>query len=430
MKTIEIKTASRVQGTVEAPASKSYTNRALVIAGLAVGESRLDHPLFSDDTHYMQEALKLYGVPVRQEKDAIIVNGRGGVLQAPSSGIFVGNAGTAMRFLTTFAALAPGKSLLDGDERMRQRPIEDLLDCLRAMGVKAESVNNNLCPPLSISGGRIPGGRVKMAGGKSSQFLTSVLLSAPYFESDTTIEIVGDLTSKSYVDITLDIMRTFGVHVENAGYSTFHVKAGQRYCGQVYPIEGDASSASYFFAASAVAGGEVSVTHLNPRSVQGDLQFVGVLEKMGCRAVKSADKITVFGNPLRGISINMNSMPDVVQTLAVVALFAEGPTTITDIANLRIKETDRISALACELTRLGARVEAGDDYLVVHPGTYRPAEVETYHDHRMAMSFAVAGLRIPGIKIKNPDCVRKSFPDFFDRFNKLYEQNPHQRTDS
>lgn len=427
---IEIKPISRVHCTVEAPPSKSYTNRALVIAGLAEGESRLEHPLFSDDTHYMQEALKQYGIPVTREDQRFIVGGRGGVLRVPAGDIFVGNAGTAMRFLTTFAALAPGKTRLDGDERMRERPIEDLLMCLRAMGVGAESVNNNCCPPLVIHGGRVPGGDVKLSADKSSQFLTSVLLSAPYFENNTTIHITGELTSKSYIDITLDIMRTFGVHVENENYAAFKVKAGQKYRGQVYPIEGDASSASYFFAAAAVTGGEVSVTRLNPNSVQGDLQLIGVLEKMGCQITKSAEKITIRGNPLRGISINMNNMPDVVQTLAVVALFAEGPTTITDIANLRIKETDRIDALAKELTRLGAKVEAGDDFLVVHPATYKPTEVETYHDHRMAMSFAVAGLRIPGVKIRNPECVKKSFPDFFDRFKKLYEQNPYQSTDS
>ncbi|OGW23401.1 MAG: 3-phosphoshikimate 1-carboxyvinyltransferase, partial [Nitrospinae bacterium RIFCSPLOWO2_12_FULL_47_7] len=411
--------------------SKSYTNRALVIAGLAEGESRLDHPLFSDDTHYMKEALKQFGVPVSQKDQSLIVSGRGGILQLPDAPIFVGNAGTAMRFLTTFAALAPGITRLDGDERMRERPIEDLLMCLRTMGVKAESVNNNQCPPLLIHGGQIPGGDVKLAADKSSQFLTSVLLSAPYFKSDTTIHILGELTSKSYIDITLDVMKTFGVHVENKGYSSFHVKAGQPYHGQVYPIEGDASSASYFFAAAAVTGGEVSVLHLNPHSVQGDLQLIGALEKMGCQVAKSSEKITLKGNPLRGIHINMNNMPDVVQTLAVVALFADGPTTITNIANLRIKETDRIAALACELTKLGAWVETGNDFLVVHPGIRKSAEIETYNDHRMAMSFAVAGLRIPGVRIKNPECVKKSFPDFFDRFQKLYEKKPqlHQSTD-
>ncbi|MBI4388626.1 MAG: 3-phosphoshikimate 1-carboxyvinyltransferase [Nitrospinae bacterium] len=419
---IEIQPAPRIRATVEAPPSKSYTNRALIIAGLADGESRLDHPLFSDDTRYMREAIVRYGVPVKREADVLIVSGTGGVLQAPQEEIYVGNAGTAMRFLATFAALAPGTSRLTGDERMRERPIEDLLAGLRAMGVPAESVLSNQCPPLIVQGGNVPGGEIRLAADKSSQYLTSLLLSAPYFQKDTVIRLAGELTSKSYVDITLDIMKTFGVRVENEGYAVFRVQSGQKYSARDYAIEGDASSASYFFASAAVSGGEVAVTRLNPDSVQGDMQFLDALEKMGCRVEKSAGKIAVAGNPLRGISINMNTMPDVVQTLAVVALFADGPTAVTGIGNLRIKETDRIAALERELTRLGARVESGPDYLTVHPAVrYNPAEIETYNDHRMAMSFAVAGLKIPGVKIKNPECVNKSFPDFFERFKKLHE---------
>ncbi|MBI5426690.1 MAG: 3-phosphoshikimate 1-carboxyvinyltransferase, partial [Nitrospinae bacterium] len=418
---IEIQPATRIRATAEAPPSKSYTNRALIIAGLADGESRLDHPLFSDDTRYMQEAIVRYGVPVKREADALIVSGKGGVLQAPREEIYVGNAGTAMRFLATFAALAPGTSRLTGDERMRERPIEDLLAGLRAIGVPAESVLNNQCPPLVVHGGNVPGGEIRLAADKSSQYLTSLLLSAPYFQKDTVIRIAGELTSKSYVDITLDIMKTFGVHVENEGYAVFRAPAGQKYAARDYAIEGDASSASYFFASAAVSGGEVAVTRLNPDSVQGDLRFLDALEQMGCRVEKSSGKITVAGNPLRGISINMNTMPDVVQTLAVVALFADGPTAVAGIGNLRIKETDRIAALERELTRLGARVESGSDYLTVHPAArYSPAEIETYNDHRMAMSFAVAGLKVPGVKIKNPECVSKSFPDFFERFKKLH----------
>jgi len=288
------------------------------------------------------------------------------------------------------------------------------------MHLKAESIKGNACPPIEIHGGNPPGGSVTLAGNKSSQYLTSLLLSAPYFQNDTVINIEGELTSKSYVDITLDIMQTFGVSVLNEFYRKFTVPAGQRYRAQTYAVEGDASSASYFFAAAAVTGGEVSVTNLNPDSVQGDIHFPDALEQMGCEVKRAGEKITVFGNPLRGITIHMNDMPDVVQTLAVVALFAEGKTTITGIANLRIKETDRIAALANELTRLGASVEAGEDFIIIEPGTHRPTEVETYDDHRMAMSFAVAGLGIPGVKIKNPRCVDKSFPDFFQRFQELY----------
>lgn len=417
---IEIKPSTSITGTVAAPPSKSYTNRALLIAALTEGESRIVNPLFSDDTRYMCEALNRFGIVVKQEKRAFLLPGDGKKLSAPADEIILGNAGTAMRFLTTFSALVPGTTRLTGGPRMQERPIEDLLVCLRSMGVEAKSVKNNGCPPLVIRGGAVPGGSVNLAGDKSSQYLTSLLMCAPYFRKDTTINIVGDLTSKSYVDITLDIMKSFGVTVENEAYKRFFIEAPQSYQARTYSVEGDASSASYFFAAAAVSGGEITVTNLNPNSVQGDIQFVEVLEQMGCQVKKSAEQIHLKGNPLRGISINMNNMPDVVQTLAVVSLFAEGTTTITGIANLKIKETDRIDALAAELKRLGAMVETGPDFITIQPGAYKPALVETYDDHRMAMSFAVAGLNIPGIKIKDPECVNKSFPDFFKRWEELY----------
>lgn len=418
---IEIKPLKAAHGTVEAPSSKSYTNRAYLLAALADGTVRLERPLFSDDTRYMRSALAQFGIACREEKEAVIVEGTGGLLRAPKDEIFVGNAGTTMRFLTTFATLAPGQTRLTGDERMRERPIEDLLQALRQMGIRAESVHHNQCPPLVIEGGSPQGGTLCLPGDKSSQYLTSILICAPYFQNDTIIEIEGELTSKPYVDITLDIMKTFGVNVDNESYQRFRIAAGQRYRAQTYRVEGDASSASYFFAAAAVTGGTVTVTHVNPNSVQGDIQFPRVLEQMGCDVEIGNEKITVTGKPLRGITINMNSMPDVVQTLAVVALFAEGKTTVTGIGNLRIKETDRIQALETELTRLSAKVEAGDDFISIEPGELKPAAIETYNDHRMAMSFAVAGLGIPGIRIKNPKCVDKSFPDFFERFQNFYD---------
>ena len=417
---IEIQPAPALKATVAAPPSKSYTNRAYIVAALADSTVRLENPLFSDDTRYMREALLQFGVSVVEEKQAAMVQGQGGKLNVPGREVFIGNAGTTMRFLTTLASLAPGITRLTGDDRMQERPIEDLLMCLRQMGLKAESLQGNGCPPIKIHGGKPQGGSVTLAGDKSSQYLTSLLLSAPYFQNDTVINIEGELTSKSYVDITLDIIQTFGVSVLNEFYRKFTIPAGQHYRARSYAVEGDASSASYFFAAAAVTGGEVSVTNLNPDSAQGDIHFPDALEQMGCEVKRSGEKITVFGNPLRGITIHMNDMPDVVQTLAVVALFAEGKTTMTGIANLRIKETDRIAALANELTRLGASVAAGEDFLIIEPGTHQPAEVETYDDHRMAMSFAVAGLGIPGVKIKNPRCVDKSFPNFFERFQELY----------
>ena len=410
---IEIKPVEKISGTVTVPGSKSYTNRALLIAALADGVSRLEKPLVSDDTKYMIQALKSFGIQVQEEENAFIVSGNGGELRVPTKDIFVGNAGTAMRFLTTFSALAKGKVRLDGDERMRERPLADLLECLMQMGVKAIPTYHNGCPPLEIESEGVPGGNVKLAGDKSSQYLTSLLLSAPYFQNDTTILIEGDLTSKSYADITLDIMKTFGITVENDNYLKFCVKANQVYKAQTYQVEGDWSSASYFLGAAAVTGGDIILTGVNPSRVQGDAQFPDVLRKMGCEVKKSGDSLQLKGNPLKGITINMNNMPDAVQTLAVIALFAKGETVIEGISNLRIKETNRIEALANELGRLGAEIEAGEDFLLIRPGEYQGAEIETYNDHRMAMSFAVAGLKIPGVKIKNPKCVEKSFPDFF-----------------
>ena len=413
---IEIKPIEKICGTVTIPGSKSYTNRALLISALANGVSRLKNPLLSDDTKYMVEALKGFGIQVQEEAGDLIVSGKGGQLMVPTKDIFVGNAGTTMRFLTTFSALAKGKVRLDGDERMQERPIADLLDCLMQMGVKATTAYNNDCPPLEIEGEGVPGGKVKLAGDKSSQYLTSLLLSAPYFQNKTNVIIEGDLTSKSYVDITLDIMKTFGVNVENDSYKKFSIQANQVYESQTYQVEGDWSSASYFLGAAAVTGGEITISGVETASVQGDAQFPDVLEKMGCNVKKSTHSLQLKGNPLKGITINMNNMPDTVQTLAVIALFAQGETLIEDIGNLKIKETNRIKALANELGKLGAQVEAGEDFLLIKPGKYQGTEIETYNDHRMAMSFAIAGLIIPKVKIKNPNCVEKSFPNFFSQW--------------
>ena len=423
MDSIKIQTARPLKAEVSIPASKSYTNRALIISALANGISRIENPLFSDDTYYMSSALSAFGIAVERGENFFSVQGSAGLLKTPLEKIFVGNAGTTMRFLTTLSALAPGEVILTGDERMCERPIGHLLDALGKMGVGARSINGDECPPIKISGEGVHGGNIIVAGDLSSQYITSLLLCAPFFKNDTSIKIVGNMTSKSYIDITLDIMRAFGAIVENDHWVEFKVPSGQSYSARTYRIEGDASSASYFFSAAAIAGGEVTVTGLNHKSIQGDAGFVNALEAMGCQVKRSPEKITVCGNELRGININMNTMPDTAQTLAVTALFAKGETTITGISNLRIKETDRISALTKELTRLGAEVKAGKDFLWIKPAKkYRAVEIETYNDHRMAMSFALAGLRIPGVKIKNPKCVEKSFPDFFERFRTLYEQ--------
>ena len=416
---LQIKPAKSINAIIRAPPSKSYTNRALMVAALASGKSVLENVLFSDYTKHMMNALKEFGIKIECRATTLTVYGNGGKLKAPSKPIYVGNAGTAMRFLTAFAALAKGKVIITGDKRMHERPIQDLLTALNQIGVNAFSQKGNGYPPVVVSGGFLYGGNVRILGEISSQFLSSLMMIGPYAKKGLTINVVGELTSKPYVDITMDVMRNFGAEVVNYEYMKFSI-ANKKYFQTNYFIDGDASSVSYFFAASAVSKGNVRVVGINPYSIQGDIRFADVLGKMGCSVKKGRDFIEVTGNEINGIAVDMNSMPDTVQTLAVVALFAKGRTKIFNVKNIRVKETDRIKALASELRKLGARVEEIDDGLIITPGKNKGAIIETYNDHRMAMSFAVAGLRIPNVKIKNPECVSKSFPDFWERFKGLY----------
>jgi 3-phosphoshikimate 1-carboxyvinyltransferase len=417
MRSIAIKQIEKVNAKVDAPASKSYTNRALIIAALADGKSTLKNPLVSDDTKFMVAALKELGVNIKQEKGKITVKGNGGRFGEAKKELFVGNAGTAMRFLTGAAALAGGTTTITGNDRMKRRPIEDLLDGLRQLGVVCNSADG--FPPVKVSGHTLRGGTIKMKGNKSSQYFTSIMMISPYAKEDVVISVDGELTSKSYIDITIDVMKKFAVGVDNNNYKKFTVPVGA-YKPCDYQIEGDASSASYFFGAAAITGGKVKVNNLNPKSAQGDINFPSVLKKMGCKVKTGKDFISLEGGKLKGIEVDMNLMPDTVQTLAVVALFAKGKTKIKNISNLRIKETDRIAALASELKKLGAKVDTKKDSITITPAPeYNPAEIETYDDHRMAMSFSLAGLKIQGIKIKNPGCVSKSFPDYWNKFNEL-----------
>jgi len=409
----EIRTAGKIHARVTAPPSKSYTNRALIAAALAEGESLIENPLHSDDTHYMVQALRQFGVDVHKGNNDFRVIGTGGRIHPPGRDIYVGNAGTAMRFLTTLAALSPEKTVLTGDSRMRERPIGDLLQALSRLGFSARSVHANDCPPIEITGGRLRAARIRLRGDLSSQYLTSLLLSLPAFGKEITLEVTGMLTSASYIDITLEVMADFGIRVERKGNAFFCIREGQVYRARRYRVQGDASSASYFFAAAAVTGGGITVQDIDPETPQGDIRFVELLGRMGCEVSKGKNFITVKGQSLHGVEADMNLMPDAVQTAAVTALFARGETRISNIGNLRIKETDRIAALASELRKLGAEVDEGRDWIIIRPGPCRGAEIKTYNDHRMAMAFAVAGLRIPGVKIENPGCVKKSFPRFF-----------------
>ena len=417
---IEIKPLSEANAVVHIPGSKSYTNRALIVASLADGISYLKGCLLSDDTKLMIQALQALGIPITVEGEDLTIMGRSGKICVPGKRFFAGNAGTTLRFLASLLTLGHGRYVLDGDERMRERPIGDLIQALNKLGVRAYSENRDGYPPIIIEADGLKGGRTTLSGENSSQFLSSLLMAAPYAQSPVEIEIKGDLVSKPYVDMTLSVIQKFGVEVHNANYSFFSVKTPQKYQPRYYTVEADASNASYFFAAAAVTKGKVRVQNLPYQSFQGDIHFVDLLEKMGCHVEKGTDWIELKGKELTGIEIDLKNMPDIAQTLAIVALFAKGQTVIKNIAHLKLKETDRITNLANELRKIGAHIEAGSDYLKISTGSLTPSLIETYNDHRMAMSFAVAGLKIPGITIKNPECVKKSFPNFWKVFEKLY----------
>jgi 3-phosphoshikimate 1-carboxyvinyltransferase len=417
---IEIRPLGHCDAVATIPGSKSYTHRALIVSALADGESILINALRSEDTDYTIHGLKKFGVPIFWKEDRLHVQGKGGKLTASEERIFLGNSGTSMRFLTAFAALKKGKTLLDGSERMRKRPIAELLDGLVALGVNAHSKERNDYPPVVVESQGIKGGLVRINGDKSSQFLSAILMVAPYASEDVGMKVTGHIASKHYMDITMDVMQAFGVEVTNLDYQSFFVRAGQRYVPQKYEIEGDASNASYFFEAAAVARGRVKVENLRLPSVQGDIGFLDILGKMGCEVIRGKNWAEVHGKELQGIELDMNAIPDLVPTLAVTAAFARGKTVIRNIAHLRLKESDRIRALARELSKMGVRVEEGGDWLKIEGGKAHGVEIETYNDHRLAMSFAIAGLAVPGVKIKGEECVNKSFPDFWKTFGRLY----------
>jgi 3-phosphoshikimate 1-carboxyvinyltransferase len=417
---IEIKPLHHCNAVITVPGSKSYTHRALILSSLADGESVLINALRCEDTERTAEALKKFGVPVSWESDQIRVLGRGGKFEASEDRIDVGNSGASMRFLTALAALKKGMTLLDGSERMRKRPIGELLNGLGELGVKAYSKKGDGCPPVIVESQGLKGGTARIKGEESSQFLSGLLMMAPYARKDVNIEVTGSLASKPYVDITRDVMSAFGVEIKNREYRSFFIKAGQRYLPQKYRIEGDASNASYFFSAAAVCRGRVRVENINPVTIQGDIGFLDILERMGCRVTRGNDWIEVQGGELHGIEMDMNEMPDLVPTLAVTSAFAQRKTVIKNIGHLRFKESDRLHALAVELSKMGIRIIEGEDRLEMEGGKPHGAEIETYDDHRMAMSFAVAGLAVPGVKIKGERCVNKSFPEFWEVLHNLY----------
>lgn len=428
---VEVVPGGAVRGTIRPPGSKSLTNRALLCAAFAKGHSRLTGALRSDDTEVMVAALRKIGVGVIESGSGCVIDITGLSRDQDSSPsghfeLFIGNSGTTIRFLTAALSAMGGDFRLCGVPRMHQRPIGDLVDALGPVcdgSVTCESPGG--CPPVRIATRGWTGKSIKVAGSVSSQYLSGLMMAAPIAGQATRIEVVGELVSLPYVEMTARIIRDFGVPCSWASASSLSqvhdhaervilIDGRGGYHARDYDIEPDASAASYFWATAAITGGEVTVSGLSADALQGDVRFVDCLEKMGCQVRRAADGITVSGpERLRGIDIDMNSISDTVQTLSVVALFAEGPTVIRGVAHNRFKETDRIGDLACELRKLGAEIEETDDGLAIHPRPLRPAILETYDDHRMAMSLALAGLRTAGVRIKNPVCTAKTYPNFF-----------------
>ncbi len=411
---LEISPCGPLHASIRPPGSKSLTNRALVCAALARGPSRLLRTLDSEDTRHMLSGWQALGVDMTLDQTSHTTEVRGcdGRIPATQADLQLGNSGTTVRFLTAAVAAGHGTFRLDGVARMRERPIQDLLDALQQLGVDATSELGTGSPPVIVRARGLPGGTATVSGDISSQYLSGLLLVAPYAQQDVRLVIAGELVSRPYVEMTLAVMRSFSVTVD-ATEDGYRVPAGQSYLGCEYPIEPDASAASYFWAAAAIVGGSVTVEGLDRTALQGDVAFCDCLARMGCQVTEAAGHMTVTGGPLRGIDVDMNAMSDTVQTLAAVALFAEGPTRIRNVSHNRHKESDRIGDLATELRRLGAEVQEHDDGLTIVPQALRPATIHTYDDHRMAMSLALVGLKQPGIVILDPGCTSKTYPDFF-----------------
>ncbi|HEY5730255.1 MAG TPA: 3-phosphoshikimate 1-carboxyvinyltransferase [Anaerolineales bacterium] len=410
-----------LDATIRVPGSKSLTNRALLISALANGTTIISNALFSDDSKYFANALQTLGFDVRlnEQNLEMTVTGLGGKIPATKAELFIGNAGTAARFISAFLTLGDGEYILDGEPRMRERPIGDLMDALNQLGVEMEARNN--CPPVKIFANGLHGGKTKIAGNISSQFLSALLMVAPYAQSPIEIELTTELNSKPYVDLTISIMKEFGVEIERQGYERFIIHPTHYFPRSTYQIESDASAASYFFAAPAICGGTVKVENILRKSVQGDIAFLDVLAQMGCGVVESDNHVDVISiSKLHGINVDMRDIPDTAQTLAAIAPFADSSTRIRGIASARVKETDRVSATCTELKRLGVQVDEHEDGMTVYPcDSFQPANIRTYNDHRMAMAFSLIGLRFDGVTIENPSCVSKTFPNFFDVLEKL-----------
>ncbi len=419
---IEIKSQpikSRCEVTV--PGSKSYTHRILIASALSDGVCRIDNALISEDTLLTMEALRQMGIRI-EEKSAnqLLVYGTSGVLRPERNRIYLGNSGTSMRLLTAVAALGQGSVTLVGSDRMGQRPIQDLIDALEQVGVRVFSTNRNGCPPVEIDGGAVDGGPVAINCRASSQYLSALLLIAPYAARGLDITVTEGPVSRPYVDLTVAVMADFGVPVHREGYHRFQVAGQQIYHAGTHVVEPDGSQAGYFWAAAAICQTEIQVKGITKDSHQGDVRFAELLESMGCKMITRPEGIAICGGELRAREMDMGDMPDMVPTLAVVAAFAQGTTVIKNVSHLKAKESDRLNSVVTELAKMGVDARCSDDELIVTGGRPHGAEIETYNDHRIAMSFAVAGLVAGGTIIRDESCVEKSFPNFWEVFEGLY----------
>jgi len=422
MQSLTLAPTTALAGEVTIPGSKSISNRALLLAAQAAGQTRISNLLDSDDTRFMLNALEALGVQFNQIEDGLLVVGKGGSLVDRDLEVTLdlGLAGTAYRPLLAALTTGRGRFVLDGTQRMRERPVAPLVDALRQLGARIDYLGVAGFPPVRVTGTGLAGGRVTMSGDLSSQFLTSLLMAAPLADGRVTVEIEGEQVSKPYLAITTHLMGQFGVSIEHQDFQHFDIEPATYQSPETLLVEGDASSASYFLAAGAIAGTGVTVFGVGSDSVQGDIAFVDVLMKMGARVSRSAQSITVRPGKLKGVDLDLNAIPDAAMTLAVLALFAEGTTTIRNIYNWRVKETDRLAAMSTELRKLGATVVEGVDFIsITPPETLLPATIDTYDDHRMAMCFSLVCLGAVPVTINDPDCVSKTFPTFFERFEAL-----------
>jgi 3-phosphoshikimate 1-carboxyvinyltransferase len=421
-KMIPVKLLNHLDGRVILPGSKSYTQRALVVAALAVGPSLLKGPLLSEDTAYLARALQMLGADIERQHGDMVVQGTGGRIKNPREALYLENNGTALRLLTTVVCLGDGTFVLTGTPRLLERPVQPLLAALNSLGVQARGQDREGFPPVLIEARGLQGGSVTLSRIESSQYVSSLLISAPFARNDLMLRLQGPVPSRPYIEMTIEVMKKFGAEIIIDGPDCFQVSNRSRYHGMSYAVEGDVSSASYFFLAAALCQGRVRVEPIFSQTLQGDIGFLDILEQLGHEVRRGEGFVEVSGgNPVSGERVfDLGDMPDMVPTLAVLAACRPGKTIIRNVAHLRLKESDRLEVLVRELGKTGIQAREMEDGLVIEGGRPQRAEIETYNDHRIAMSFAIMGLTTPGIFIKNPGCVQKSFPGFWQTLEGLY----------